>query len=187
MGLGERCKLPQRAPQRKPNFVHLALKSDIWWHQIYYFFLRINRPQCVKGTAKFFFGGLATIWGPVPPGPSVEPPLIINPTVGCHYFQPNPQLPSQLLMIISQMLTLIIPILGNICNRVANFRHKFVSCSRLLDRQSKKQDTKLLAITSLLSDFLHFFSNRLGSKFATNLSLNIPSRFKHVATLPCEI
>jgi len=28
------------------------------------------------------------------------------------------------------ILTLIIPILGNIWKRVANFRHKFVSCSR---------------------------------------------------------
>jgi len=30
------------------------------------------------------------------------------------------------------ILTLIIRILGNIQKRVANFRHKFVSCSRLL-------------------------------------------------------
>ena len=30
------------------------------------------------------------------------------------------------------VLTLIIPILGNIWKRVANLRHKFVSCSRLL-------------------------------------------------------
>ena len=51
----------------------------------------------------------------------------------------------------------------------------------------KKQDTKLLAITSLLSDFQIFFSSRLGSKFATNSCSNIPPRFKHVATLPCEI
>ena len=35
---------------------------------------------------------------------------------------------------IRQILTLIIPMLGNICKRVANFRHKFVSCSRLLVR-----------------------------------------------------
>ena len=33
---------------------------------------------------------------------------------------------------IRQILTLIIPILGNICKRVANFRHKIVSRSRLL-------------------------------------------------------
>ena len=53
----------------------------------------------------------------------------------------------------------------------------------------KKQDTKLLAITSLTiircSKF--FFTSRMGSKFATNSCLNIPPRFKHVATLPCEI
>ena len=34
---------------------------------------------------------------------------------------------------------------------------------------------------------LNFFTSRLGSKFATDLCLNIPPRFKHVATLPCEI
>jgi len=33
----------------------------------------------------------------------------------------------------------------------------------------------------------NIFSSRLGSKFATNLFLNIPARFEHVATLPCEI
>ena len=32
-----------------------------------------------------------------------------------------------------------------------------------------------------------FFSNGLSSKFATNSCLNIPTRFKHVTTLPCEI
>jgi len=52
----------------------------------------------------------------------------------------------------------------------------------------KKQDTKLLAITSLtIIRFSKFFSNRLGSKFATNSCLYIPPRFKHIATLPCEI
>ena len=58
-----------------------------------------------------------------------------------------------------------------------------------LHRESKKQDTKLLAITSptVLYDFQFFFTSRLGSKFATNWCLNIPPRFKHVATLPCEI
>jgi len=39
----------------------------------------------------------------------------------------------------------------------------------------------------LLSDFQIFFTSELGSKFATNSCLNIPPRFKHVATLPCEI
>ena len=33
-------------------------------------FLRINWPKCVKSTAKF--GGLATIWGPVPPTPQLQ-------------------------------------------------------------------------------------------------------------------
>ena len=52
----------------------------------------------------------------------------------------------------------------------------------------KKQDTKLLAITSLyINRFSKFFTSRLDSKFATNFCLNIPPRFKHVATLPCEI
>jgi len=35
--------------------------------------------------------------------------------------------------------------------------------------------------------FKLFSADRLGSKFATNLCLNIPPRLKHVATLPCEI
>ena len=56
-----------------------------------------------------------------------------------------------------------------------------------IHRESKKQDTKLLAITSLLTDFQNFFTSRLCSKFATKPCLNIPPRFKHVATLPCEI
>jgi len=50
-----------------------------------------------------------------------------------------------------------------------------------------KKDTKLLAITSPTSDFQFFFTSGLGSKFATNSRLNIPPRFKHVATLLCEI
>jgi len=53
----------------------------------------------------------------------------------------------------------------------------------------KKQDTKLLPITSRninrFSNF--FFTDGLGSEFSTNFCLNIPSRLKHVATLPCEI
>jgi len=55
-------------------------------------------------------------------------------------------------------------------------------------RESKKQDTKLLAITSLtIIRFSKIFTSRLRNKFETNLCLNIPPRFKHVATLPCEI
>jgi len=57
-----------------------------------------------------------------------------------------------------------------------------------MHRESKKQDTKLLALTSLtIIQFSKFFTSRLGGKFATNLCLNIPPRFKHVATLPSEI
>ena len=57
-----------------------------------------------------------------------------------------------------------------------------------IHRESKKQDTKLLAITSLIiSDFQNFFTSRLCNKFATNSCLNSPPRFKHVATLPCKI
>ena len=89
------------------------------------------------------------------------------------------------------------PLLHNCRNKVYN---KFVinrskmelqhygrrACS--IHRESKKQDTKLLAITSLIIiGFSKFFTSRLCSKFATNLCLNIPPRFKHVATLPCEI
>jgi len=57
-----------------------------------------------------------------------------------------------------------------------------------LHRESKKQDIKLLAITSpTIIRFQNFFTSGLGSKFATKSYLNIPSRFKHVATLLCEI
>jgi len=35
--------------------------------------------------------------------------------------------------------------------------------------------------------FQNFSTSRIGNKFATNLRLNIPPRFKRVATLPCEI
>jgi len=53
---------------------------------------------------------------------------------------------------------------------------------------SQKKDTKLLAITSpSITDFQNFFTSGLGSKFATNSCLNIPTRFKDVATLPCKI
>jgi len=57
-----------------------------------------------------------------------------------------------------------------------------------LHRESKKQDTKLLAITSLnIIRFSKFFTTRLGSKFATNSCSIIAPRFKHVAILPCKI
>ena len=60
--------------------------------------------------------------------------------------------------------------------------------SASLHRESKKQDTKLLAITSLnINRFSKFFSSRLGSKFGTNACLNIPPGFTYVATLPCAI
>ena len=35
--------------------------------------------------------------------------------------------------------------------------------------------------------FSNFFTLGLYSKFATNSCLNIPPRFKHIATLPSEI
>ena len=53
----------------------------------------------------------------------------------------------------------------------------------------KKQDTKLLPITSpnvnRFSKFCHWQTHC--GKFATNAYLNIPPHLKHVATLPCEI
>ena len=57
--------------------------------------------------------------------------------------------------------------------------------SLFLHRVSEKQDTKLLLITSpTINRFKTNFTPGLGSKFATNYScLNVPSRFKHVATL----
>jgi len=57
-----------------------------------------------------------------------------------------------------------------------------------LHRESKnKTPNSWPQLHQLLSDFQIFFTSRLGSKFATNSCLNIPPRFKHVATLPCEI
>ena len=41
--------------------------------------------------------------------------------------------------------------------------------------------------TNYFPIFKFCFASGLGSKFATNSCLNIPPRFKHVATLPCEI
>ena len=58
----------------------------------------------------------------------------------------------------------------------------------LLHCESIKQDTKLLSITSpILTDFQTFFTDGLGSKFATNSCLNIPLCLKRAATLHCEI
>ena len=55
--------------------------------------------------------------------------------------------------------------------------------------ESKKQETKLLPITSPnINRFLNFFfTDGLGSKFASSSSLNIHHALTHVATLPCEI
>ena len=82
-------------------------------------------------------------------------------------------------------------------NILSQNRNTFKSCDRELwvttvtselHRESKKQDTKLLAITSLtIIRFSKFYQYRFGSKFATDSCLNIPPRFKYVVTLPCEI
>jgi len=70
---------------------------------------------------------------------------------------------------------------------VMEFAYK-VSSFASLHRESKKQDTKHLAITSLtIIRFSKFYTSQLGSKFETNSCLNIPPRFKHVAKLPCVI
>jgi len=63
-----------------------------------------------------------------------------------------------------------------------------VHCILKYTVSQKKQDTKLLAITSpTIIRFSKFFTSGLGSKFATKSYLNIPPGFKRVATLPCEI
>jgi len=52
----------------------------------------------------------------------------------------------------------------------------------------KKQDTKLLPITSPnINDFRNSFNVRFSRKFVTKLYLNTPPNTKCVATLPCEI
>ena len=54
--------------------------------------------------------------------------------------------------------------------------------------ESKKQDTKLLPITSPnVNRFKNSFTDRLSGKFAINACLNIPEYHKYVATLPCEM
>ena len=54
--------------------------------------------------------------------------------------------------------------------------------------ESKKQDIKLLPITSPnMNRFSNFFTDGLGRKFATKSYLNIPPCLKHVVTLRCEI
>jgi len=76
----------------------------------------------------------------------------------------------------------------NVLNASFTVQDDLIKRQNIIHRESKKQDTKLLAITSLnITRFSKFFTSRLGSKFATNLCLNIPPRIKHVATLPCEI
>ena len=66
-----------------------------------------------------------------------------------------------------------------------------ISCSIVwhMHRESKKQDTKLLPITSpninRFSKF--FFTSRLRRKSVTKQYLNTPPHPKCVATLPCEI
>jgi len=75
----------------------------------------------------------------------------------------------------------------------AKFHHSVVyyndwSVAKKTTPWVKKQDTKLLAITSLtIIRFSFFVTSRLGRKFATNSCLNIPPRFKHVTTVFCEI
>ena len=60
--------------------------------------------------------------------------------------------------------------------------------TRAIHRESKKQDTKLLAIISLtIIPFSIFFTVRLSQKFVTKSYTNIPPHPKRVAALPCEI
>jgi len=74
--------------------------------------------------------------------------------------------------------------------RLCSDRAETTTYSLTLHRESKKQDTKLLAIITspnIIRFSIFLFTSGLGSKFATNSCLNFPPRFKHVATLPCEI
>ena len=66
---------------------------------------------------------------------------------------------------------------------------RFVIWNKVVHLESKKTRHQTLShnFTSYYPIFKIFFTSGLGSKFATNLCLNIPPRFKHVATLPCEI
>jgi len=54
----------------------------------------------------------------------------------------------------------------------------------VLRESKKKQDTKLLPITSPnVNRFSIFFTDKLNGKFAIKSCLNIPPHLKHVATL----
>ena len=61
------------------------------------------------------------------------------------------------------------------------------SYSTLIHRESKKQDTKLLAITHYYPIFKIFSLADSVVNLQQTHCLNIPPRFKRVATLPCEI
>ena len=64
----------------------------------------------------------------------------------------------------------------------------YKNCS-YVHRESKKTRHQTLShnFANYYPIFNFFFTCRLSSKFATNSCLNIPPRFKHVATLPYEI
>ena len=53
--------------------------------------------------------------------------------------------------------------------------------------QKTRHQTLGQNFTNYYPIFKFYFTSGLGSKFATNSYLNIPPRFKHVATLFCEI
>jgi len=60
---------------------------------------------------------------------------------------------------------------------------------RELHHESKKRRHQTLGhnFNNYYPIFKKIFTSRLGSKFAINSCFSIPPRFKHVATLPCEI
>jgi len=65
-----------------------------------------------------------------------------------------------------------------------------VSGTQKLDFYTMSQKTRHQTLGHNFTKYypiFKIFSLRLGSKFAADSCLNVPPRFKHVATLPCEI
>ena len=81
--------------------------------------------------------------------------------------------------------TVLLPLYTSTCVS----RHLQLRTAGFVHHESIKTRHQTLGLnfTNYYPIFKIFFTSRLSSKFATNSCLNIPPRFKHVATLPCEI
>jgi len=76
---------------------------------------------------------------------------------------------------------------GIIIPVVKNSKGNKTSSDNYTVSQKTRHQTLGRNFTNYYPIFKIFFTNGLSSKFAINSCLNILPRFKHVATLPCEI